>query len=60
MELQFVGQCAAVGLNISLRYIFKPAHARNAVYIYRVCLEQSPVVRTMMLYKRWKTLIKHL
>jgi hypothetical protein len=20
----------------------------------RVCLEQSPVVRTMMLYKRWK------
>ena len=35
LELQFVGQGAAVGLDIPLRYIFKPSYARNAVYIYR-------------------------
>ena len=59
LELQFVGQSAAVGLDLSLRCIFKPSYSRHCICT-DVCLELSPVVRTRMLYKRWKTLIKHL
>jgi hypothetical protein len=43
-----------VRLNIPLRYIVKPSYPGTEPIAKRVCLEQRPVVRTMMLYKRWK------